>query len=474
MIYPQVSRQASNAEVEKDETLVTPSGNFFEFDGQSHSEGGTPVLLKTGDKIYSKFLKLPAEVVQAIHGLDKKMSPADLSKKYNPTKYNKIVDDTTGRYDELAVKTAKLMSGKHQEKLDQIFQAQEAMKASREVKSGKYQLGGTKFKNPFEDETIGKLPDFNSKTMFEMPYTSGKQPDILSNMPNRQVGIGLENISDREAGTTGFTYKPFEKPPTVQSFKTSAFDSNVGQGTDKTKDKSKYTNSAGNDLYYGQQALNLTDLLGLKKTNPYYVFTPTQLAYNRFDPVDKRAAERAFNQAKMSIEASGLPEQVKQARIADMYSKMMESQSNTEVQNHQAEVQNENQNTARFFDVVNSDNAKQTEANYRYTQEQAKGDFMYADQRQAYLNNMTDMARDRFENRSNVELINQLAKNYKINPDTGKVEFVNGQVPVNTNILSQYGTQTKNFIETLMDKAKAGTLTDAEGKILAELIKSQK
>lgn len=469
MIYPQVSRQASNAEVEKDETLVTPSGNFFEFDGLPHSEGGTPVLLKDGDRIYSKFLKLPSEVVQAIHGIDKKMSPADLSKKYDPTKYQKLVDDTTGRYDELAVRTATLMKNKHQEKLDQVFQAQEAMKAAKELKSGKYQFGGTKFKNPFEED---KTPDFNSKTMFEMPYDSGKQPDILSNMPNRQVGIGLENISDREAGTTGFTYKPFEQPkPTVNT--KSAFDATFGSTDPKKEDKSKSGSSAGNDLYYGQQALNLTDLLGLKKTNPYYVFTPTQLAYNRFDPVDSRAAERAFSQAKMSIEASGLPEQVKQARIADMYSKMMESQSNTDIQNHQAQVQNENQNTQRFFDVVNNDSAKQTEANYRYTQEQAKGDFMYADQRQAYLNNMTDMARDRFENRSNVELINQLAKNYKINPDTDKVEFVNGQVPINTNVLSQYGTNTKNLMEILMEKLRTSTLTSEEGKILEALIKNK-
>lgn len=470
MIYPQAPRAASNAEVEKDETLVTPSGNFFEFDGQPHSEGGTPVLLKDGDRIYSKFLKLPSEVVQAIHGIDKKMSPADLSKKYDPTKYQKVVDDTTGRYDELAVKTATLMKNKHQEKLDQIFQAQEAMKAAKELKSGKYQFGGTKFKNPFEDD---KLPDFNSKTMFEMPYDSGKQPDILSNMPNRQVGFGLENLSDREAGTTGFTYKPFEQPKPTANTK-SAFDATIGSTDEKKEDKSKSGSSAGNDLYYGQQALNLTDLLGLKKTNPYYVFTPTQLAYNRFDPVDTRAAERAFSQAKMSIEASGLPEQVKQARIADMYAKMMESQSNTEVQNHQAEVQNENQNTAKYFDVVNKDLGQQTEANYRYTQEQAKGDFMFADQRQAYLNNMTEMARDRYENRSNIDLINQLAKNYKINPDTGKVEFVNGQAPVNTNVLSQYGTQTKGFIQTLMDKAQAGTLSTVEGEILAQLIKAQK
>ena len=115
-------------EVEDQETVQKPNGELYKFEGDTHAEGGIDAYLEPGSRIYSNHLKVPKEVASTILGtkVTKKLSYADLSKKFDTTKWSKILDNPNS--DKYAKETAKLKLSNNNSMLDIIFQAQELSK----------------------------------------------------------------------------------------------------------------------------------------------------------------------------------------------------------------------------------------------------------------------------------------------------------------------------------------------------------
>jgi hypothetical protein len=124
-------------EVEGGESVMLPNGELQRFEGPKHSDGGIPVAMPEGAKIYSEHLKAPKEVIELVLGnkTKKKYSYADLSKKF-PTKpfEQKLQNPELDKYERQAA-LVKLENNRTM--LETIFQAQETEK---EMKNKKVQM----------------------------------------------------------------------------------------------------------------------------------------------------------------------------------------------------------------------------------------------------------------------------------------------------------------------------------------------
>lgn len=158
-------------EVEDQETVQKPNGELHKFNGNTHAEGGIDAYLEPGSRIYSDHLKVPKEVASTILGtkVTKKLSYADLSKKFDTTKWSKILDNPDS--DKYAKETAKLKLSNNNSMLDIIFQAQELSK-------------GKGLQGKFQDKqyaqmglTVGDDPIMRLKKTY--PERSDTLPEIL-------------------------------------------------------------------------------------------------------------------------------------------------------------------------------------------------------------------------------------------------------------------------------------------------------
>ena len=108
-----------NAEIEKQEVVQFPDGGVEQADGPSHEQGGVPVSLDPGSRIFSDKLKMP--------GIKKTF--AKLAEKYKPGKETKVLEDP--KVGGATKTSAQLIAGLKQRKLDEIFQAQESLKKDK-------------------------------------------------------------------------------------------------------------------------------------------------------------------------------------------------------------------------------------------------------------------------------------------------------------------------------------------------------
>lgn len=132
-----------NAELEDQETILTPDGELSKIEGKTHEEGGEDVSLPNQSRIYSEYLKAPKEVVKQVLGKEtkKKYSYADLSKRFPTQPSISILTDPNS--DDYQKTTAQLTLASNLGKLDTIFYAQEQEKQEKQGKEGnKFQDGG--------------------------------------------------------------------------------------------------------------------------------------------------------------------------------------------------------------------------------------------------------------------------------------------------------------------------------------------
>jgi hypothetical protein len=140
-----VPESIQNAEIEEGETVLDPSGVLLSAKGKKHSEGGIPVNLDPGTKVFSEYLEVPQEVLKAINYKGKKgVSFADVSKKYKTDPYFKMLEDPDA--DKFEVNHATLKLNNNMAMLETLFQSQEMVKEESgkgKMKLGKtYQMGG--------------------------------------------------------------------------------------------------------------------------------------------------------------------------------------------------------------------------------------------------------------------------------------------------------------------------------------------
>lgn len=106
-----------NAEVEKQENTIAPDGEFTQFDGPSHAQGGIQTNLTLGEMIFSDKLKLG------------KKTFAQLNKINNTNKQDKVLDNPNA--DRITKKTAELLRMAKLKNSENLFQQQEDLKQAK-------------------------------------------------------------------------------------------------------------------------------------------------------------------------------------------------------------------------------------------------------------------------------------------------------------------------------------------------------
>jgi len=135
-----------NAEVEKQENTIAPDGEFTQFDGPSHEQGGIKTSLEPGELIFSDKLK----------PMGSKKTFAKLNKSNNTNKEQKILEDP--KSSTLSKKTAELNLMSKQADSLKLFQAQESLKMSK-LNSYTKRLGGiqTHAYGGYQDDPVKKI-----------------------------------------------------------------------------------------------------------------------------------------------------------------------------------------------------------------------------------------------------------------------------------------------------------------------------
>lgn len=131
-----------NVEVEGDEHIQLPNGFSQEIKGKTHAEGGIPLNLPQGTKIFSEKLKLTVKFIQELIQVNPEyeflknvklpktgsVSYADLAKKFETKKYMDILN--SNRSDSIQKGTAKMIIERNNQNLEKIFALQEQNKIS--------------------------------------------------------------------------------------------------------------------------------------------------------------------------------------------------------------------------------------------------------------------------------------------------------------------------------------------------------
>lgn len=105
----------NNVEIEGGEFLQLPDMSTELAYGPSHNNGGVKTSLPNGTRVFSNHLK----------PMGSKKTFAQMAKKYDNTKYDKILNNPFSR--QVDKDTAELMSNRNQKKLDGLFELQQTM-----------------------------------------------------------------------------------------------------------------------------------------------------------------------------------------------------------------------------------------------------------------------------------------------------------------------------------------------------------
>lgn len=538
-----------NIEAEGKETIKLPTGEVYEIKGPSHARGGVKLFAPSGSKVFSQRLQLDDLTVENLIGKRKKMSPAEISKKFPTDKYIDILQDPTQRRDELSKKTATLMLEKNNKVQEAVFRAQEEFKFKKgmnnDLDKSNYQSGGLFGQSPYSvNQGIRTTEiDPNLSDTFRTVYRSTNQPYAndpyftqgVDQLSGQLTGQNREILKARQEQLTEIVnyegndplmqrmrvdYTKFlqdvdRKDPDKflkkeieiggnriplstatqdqieQSDRTFVTNLRTGERTLVDLREGNYNEATSNQIWnptltqtsevqHGlepletlqakelemqktlgkkvpgtepvptetpevepekvpvdidpqklinglQAGLLLGDLASLQKANPYYTFRPTQLAFQRFEPLNTKQQERAFNIARESLENSNLPEAVKQAQLSQIHAQMTQGVNQIDAQNYQGNLQVQNQNTQMAMNAYNQDEQRRQESNLRYLQDEARGEYLYRSQRQVFRDQLFKLWREHAQNVSEQKLINQLSRNYNFNPYSQQVEYQPGK-----------------------------------------------
>ncbi len=239
----------------------------------------------------------------------------------------------------------------------------------------------------------------------------------------------LERLPSRKLGLDRPPSVPPVTPPTTPPI--------------NDKGKVKQTTNMMNIVNGVQLGLLAADFAGVREEVPYYAYRPSELAYTRYKPINTKQSERAFNILKESLDGSNMPESLKQARLSAAQATMTEGANQVDLANYQNAQANDNANINRFFDVRNQDIQREQQVNSLYLDEVERRRLRANQQRQVYLNSAMSIWRDIAQSRSDINLVNQLSRNYDYNNATGTVEYQRGSTPlVVPPSLAQYQRQT--------------------------------
>lgn len=186
-----------NIEVEHGETIQLPDGNVYQVNGKTHKRGGENVYAPDNSRVFSQHLKLPSSVSKELGGPERKISPAELSKRYPTEKFRTMLEKS--KNDPIKEKTAALMHAKHLTMQDAIFTAQESMKEEKKINKKSFRYGGLKKyqSGNWVDPGLSELspatglpqqPGWNLSPWESLAYRMG------SNMPGSRTATGISAL----------------------------------------------------------------------------------------------------------------------------------------------------------------------------------------------------------------------------------------------------------------------------------------
>jgi hypothetical protein len=153
-----------NSEVELQENSITPDGEFTQYNGPSHENGGIKTNLEPGEMIFSDKLKLG------------KKTFADLNKVNNTNKEDKVLEDK--KVNHIQKLTAQLMKDAKLKQSMSLFEQQESLKEDKLNRYAK-RLGidSKSFKNGGVQKYPGggTYPGYNPNTSAHM-LAAGQKP----------------------------------------------------------------------------------------------------------------------------------------------------------------------------------------------------------------------------------------------------------------------------------------------------------
>jgi LysM repeat protein len=604
--FPKTPRSMSNAEVEGEETALTPEGQLYEFEGPSHEEGGIPVSLPEGTQIFSEHRKAPAHVVAQLLGKKKakKMSYAELSKKFPLEDHQDTLEDINS--DKFQLETAKLGYMTNQGKLQEIFLAQEmgkGKKAQKEFQLGgmvplrQYQVtdnasrrtgtpgmtgpngeiydpltgefilpmttntqyGGRKFgasdnaakttyadprapvqapepitdprwkwTNTAQAEATG--PEVVREVYVQKPgYLGPEQSDETSNVwPNLATGetpAGPLDIVMPERKTAaapvppvaGRPGKPSSKrtpgkvapavtkpgpfpdfaplpvwsedsmqvdseagAPDISEFKVD--ESAIQRGEEEQNKRFNWKKFGISPKLAGTIAdIGLAMSDGLNVEAPYFQDNRKYPLFRRFQRMDSKEPARMYSKLISQIQNSNMPEGVKTARMAEVLANFEDQQAQVDMNNvaRYDQKQEADINKLQAYMDRNQDQHQMDIDNYR--ERKAKVNYLRDQFNAQKKSRIVNALRGYANYAEQVHMANQLyADNYKINPITGKIDFVEKAQPqLDQNILQQYQKNSNNTVQLPggANATQVGNLlivTSANGSVEVKEIGSNK
>lgn len=505
-------------EVEDKETILNPNGELYGFNGNTHANGGIDILAEGGSKIFSEYSKAPKELIKTVLGKEtkKKMSYADLSKKFDTTKWSKILKNPDS--DQYEKETAKLKMSGNLAMLETIFQTQEEEK----MKSGKnseYQYGGpvlpqkkmyTSFwdtrqdiemgkdvegltieqqltplqqikamYNQLPEVTItGKRPTYPGNSQYDLVVTE-TEPSTMASSPNRKTspvyfGNGVlppatKTLDVVDPNDTSVARKPTfklttnksnssakkplfqlqdEEPPEVtlnnnapvindrsslveytsqETQKDTPVDSSL-LSTENTNTNTKTSKNpfgishklAGTILDIG---LALGDTLTVQ--NPQYRDLRKSPLFSRFVDFDDKEAGRNLALNIQQIQNSNMPEEVKQARIANLNAQYQDHTAKVAFGNAQRYETKINQDTEKLQTYINNNIDQHFQDVERYNQQKARVDYLKDQFHAQQKSRVVGSIRNYLDYAEETRIKNQLnSENYRVNPLSGNIQFL--------------------------------------------------
>lgn len=527
--YPR--RGIANAELEDKETVQTPDGTLSKVTGKTHKEGGEDVSLPNGTLVFSDYLKVPEDIAKQVLGKkpSKKMSYADISKKFPTKPYLEILSDPES--DEYKTNTAQVKLATNLGKLNTLFFAQEKSKQQKEGKEeNNFQLGGEveDYSNIPDEELLGNYYDkLKYGLRDEMVETELKKRNYSpnSNLPEVEI-IGKRN----ETTPKGFTVQPtsmvgkanqvsqtsngsdssvtgtkvLSQNPLVKFYpkfneveQPVLGDTELAQPVEPTEQLADVIIESNDDKNYtptknqwwknfgvsNKLAGTVADIglaLGdkLRVSEPILHDRTKTPLFTRFVNFDDKEAQRMFSLNIQQIQNSNLPEQVKRAQISELTSKYSDYQARqdfTNLQRYEAKRERDTEKLQKYKDVNIDQRIADVE---EWRQKKARVDElrdMFKAQRKSRIVNALKSFGDYTDK---IGYFNEMNPNYGVNPLSGRVTYRSKPTSELTeNILSQYQQKNLNNVSlpngatlTILPSGN-GVVTDASGKV--EIVKMQ-
>jgi hypothetical protein len=535
-------------EVEGKETIVKPNGELYKFEGPKHKHGGIDILAEPGSKIFSHHSKAPQELIKTVLGktTKKKMSYADISKKFDTTKWSKVLQNPDS--DEYQKKTAELKMSGNLSMLETIFQTQEEEKEAKGIPSSLKAQKGIEvpsinrqytasdaiatpkdiWRSNFTHEYVEE-PPYRERPKYELAVT-GTEASTLGNSPNRRTelvdyfGYGdtqsnepspvipaapaIPTRSGKPSGRSGTPAptitkapsrtdilkfrSPDEEPPegevnidapnvtdrtSIVEYK-SQFpdDTNTWEATPKEEQVKKKKGEFGIDSKLAGTVLDiglaLSDRINVKEPNLWDL--RKNPLFTRFVDFDDKEAGRNLSLSIQQIQNSNMPEDVKQARIADMNAQYQDHTAKVAFGNAQRYESKLNQDTEKLQTYINNNIDQHHQDVERYNQQKAHVDYLrnqYQAQRKSRVSNSVRNYLDYVDRTYKQNKL--LSENYETNPFSGKITFSKEQKDPLKNIesnIAQYSQTAKssirlgNGVTVSMLNDKVGIATDSSGR----------